>query len=330
MKKSLLFLALLSGMACAVDYVEVERERQYKSGNGYYIVEDGETCRVDGGAFSDFIVSGKGGVFYVTDNSTLELSGNFNFSYNYAWEWLDEGSPAGEGERSDVYLDVGSTLTATATTTVNELFVWTASNVRFEIERRNPALVGTSVELTDFAIGASSVSGTFTGGYISIIESEAGDNPAVELSNMVLTNSVISVNESVTTTASGMELDAESSLTGNVVLNGKNKLALNLSDYSDSSQLDGATLGADSSLVLTLSSDWLSNDEAFTILLNGLSAEEGAEIISAHEGLAVIGVEQDEEAGGVKVTFKAVPEPTTVTLALLGVLAFTGRRRRRV
>lgn len=328
MKKSLLFLALLSGMACAEDYVEVEREIQYQNGDGYNIVTGGETCRVDGGSFSDFIVSGKGGVFYVTDNSTLELSGNFNFSYNYAWEWLDEGSPAGYGERSDVYLDGGSTLTATATT-VNELFVWTESNVRFEIERRNPALDGTSVGLTGVTIGASSVSGTFTGGKISIIESEADDNPAVELSNMVLTGSVISVNDSVTTTASGMELDAESSLTGNVVLNGNNKLALKLSGDSDSWQLEGATLGADSSLVLTLSSDWLSNDEAFTILLKGLSAEEGAEIISAHEGLAVIGVEQDEEAGGVKVTFKAVPEPTTVTLSLLGVLAFTGRRRRR-
>ena len=203
--------------------------------------------------------------------------------------------------------------------------MWTASNVRFEIYG------GASVELTDVTIGASSVSGTFTGIDISIIESEAGDNPAVELSNMVLTNSLIFVDDSVTTTASGMELDAESSLTGNVVLNGNNKLALNLinSGDSDSWQLDGATLGADSSLVLTLSSDWLSNDEAFTILLGGLSAEEGAVITSAHEGLAVIGVEQDEEAGGVKVTFKAVPEPTTVTLSLLGVLVFTGRRRRR-
>lgn len=324
MKKSLLFLALLSGMACAEDYVGVERENQYKPGNGYYIVEDGETCKVKGCSFSDFIVSGNGGVFYVTENSTLELSGNNNFSDNYAWDLLEEGSPTGDGVRSDVYLDVGSTLTATATT-VNELYVWTASNVRFEIYG------GASVELTDVTIGASSVSGTFTGIDISIIESEAGDNPAVELSNMVLTNSLIFVDDSVTTTASGMELDAESSLTGNVVLNGNNKLALNLinSGDSDSWQLDGATLGADSSLVLTLSSDWLSNDEAFTILLGGLSAEEGAVITSAHEGLAVIGVEQDEEAGGVKVTFKAVPEPTTVTLSLLGVLVFTGRRRRR-
>lgn len=324
MKKSLLFLALLSGMACAEDYVGVELEHQYKNGDGFYVVKGGETCKVEGCSFSDVFVTGRGGVFYVTENSTLELRGYNNFSYNYAWDWLDEGSPAGEGERSDVYLDNGSTLTATATT-VNELHVWTASNVRFEIYG------GDSVELTDVTIGASSVSGTFTGIDINIIEGEAGGNPAVELSNMVLTESLIFVDDSVTTTASGMELDAESSLTGNVVLNGNNKLALNLinSVDSDSSQLDGATLGADSSLVLTLSSDWLSNDEAFTILLRGLSAEEGAVITSAHEGLAVIGVEQDEEAGGVKVTFKAVPEPTTVTLSLLGVLAFTGRRRRR-
>lgn len=323
MKKSLLFLALLSGMACAKDYVGDKLEHQYKDGDGFYVVKGGETCKVEGCSFSDVFVTGRGGVFYVTENSTLELSGNNNFSKNYAWDLLEEGSPSGDGVRSDVYLDVGSTLTATATT-VNELFVWTASDVGFEIYG------GDSVELTDVTIGASSVSGTFTGIDINIV-SEAGGNPAVELSNMVLTESLIFVDDSVTTTASGMELDAESSLTGNVVLNGNNKLALNLinSVDSDSSQLDGATLGADSSLVLTLSSDWLSNDEAFTILLRGLSAEEGAEIISAHEGLAVIGVEQDEEAGGVKVTFKAVPEPMTVTLSLLGVLAFAGRRRRR-
>lgn len=322
MKKSLLFLALLSGMACAKDYVGVELEPQYKDGDGFHVVTGGETCRVVGCSFSDVYVAGKGGVFYVTENSTLELSGHNNFSENYAGASLKDGA-LDNGVRSDVYLDGGSTLTATATT-VNELFVWTASDVGFEIYG------GDSVELTDVTIGASSVSGTFTGIDINIV-SEAGGNPAVELSNMVLTESLIFVDDSVTTTASGMELDAESSLTGNVVLNGNNKLALNLpnSGDSDSWQLDGATLGAGSSLVLTLSSDWLSNDEAFTILLGGLSAEEGAVITSAHEGLAVIGVEQDEEAGGVKVTFKAVPEPTTVTLSLLGVLAFTGRRRRR-
>lgn len=283
---------------------------ELKYGNGGVAsVEAGSVCTAENSIYSEYNVSGKGGVFYVEKNAQLALSGTLVFSDNYHNAEVKEGIPYGDA--NDVYLEDGATLTATATIE-SELYVEEVGGIYYSICRNG----GDAMSFSGFSISSSTVSGSVTGADISV-------EGAASFNDLSLTSTIIRAESG---SASGIKLDAASCLTGNVVLNGSNKLAL--SGDSDSWQLDGATLGADSSLVLTLSSDWLSNDEAFTILLGGLSAEAGAEIISDHEGLAVIGVEQDEEAGGVKVTFKAVPEPTTVTLSLLGVLAFARRRRR--
>ncbi len=316
MKKTLiLLLALASGVAYA----------EYKDGNGgAQIVSAGTSIAVDSPTYSEYHVSGKGGVFYVENGATLNLTGAVDFSENYQDETIEDGSYAGTGIYSDVYLQNGAKLNISAQISGDaNMYIDTESGAYWWID---------GGVLDSVSMSGNTFSGSVADSFVSIEILDYTATPALTLSNVSLSNSTMMFDPAVSVSASGLALDASSyfySFGGDVLLSGSNTMTLEgLKSY----QLDGVTLGEGAALALTLTQEQLEEltDSTVTIELVGLSLEGDAAFTAISEGadsLQILGYTTTD--GGVSVTVSTVvPEPTTATLSLLALAALAARRRR--
>lgn len=289
-------------------------ELSFKEGNGGVAsVEAGSVYTAENSIYSEYNVSGKGGVFYVEKNAQLALSGTLGFLDNYHNAEVEEGIPY--GDTNDVYLEDGATLTATATIE-SELYVEEVGGIYYSIYRNG----GDAMSFSGFSISSSTVSGSVTGADISV-------EGAASFNDLSLTSTIIWAESG---SASGITLDAASSLNGAVLLSGNNAVIL---EGWESWQLADVTLADGASLVFTLTPEQLeSMGNELTITLGALSLQGEATFAVANDGLQVTGYSVEVDAGGNKsvvVTVAAVPEPTTATLSLLALAALAARRRRR-
>ncbi len=314
MKKTLiLMLALASGVACA----------EYKDGNGgKQVVTSGNSVTIENPTISDYHVSGKGGAFYVENGATLNLTGSVDFSENYQDETIENGSYAGTGIDSDVYLQNGAKLNISAQISGDgDMYVDTEAGAYWGIYGG----VLDSVSMT-----GNTFSGSVAGSFVSIEILDGTATPALTLSKVSLTNSTMTFDPAVSVSASGLALDASSYFGGDVLLSGSNTMTLK---GLKSDQLDGVTLGEGAALALTLTQEQLEEltGSTITIELVGLSLEGDAAFTAISEeadSLQILGYTTTD--GGVSVTVSTVvPEPTTSTLSLLALAALAARRRRR-
>ncbi len=316
MKKTLvMMLALASGVAYA----------EYKDGNGgAQIVSAGTSIAVDSPTYSEYHVSGKGGVFYVENGGELSLTGAIDFTENYQDETIDEGSYAGTGIKSDVYLEDGAKLNISAQISGDgNMQVDTESGVYWQIE--GGVLNGVSMTSDSF-------SGSVADSFVSIEILDNSATPALTLANVTLENCFVLVDPAVSVAASGLTLDAWSSLNslGGILLGGNNAITL---EGLESLQLDGVTLGDGAALALTLTGEQLGEVTGgpVTVEFTGLSLEGEADFTVTCEGVDALQVSGYSVTDvGVSVTLSTVvPEPTTATLSLLALAALAARRRRR-
>ncbi len=309
-------LALVSGVACA----------EYKDGNGgKQVVTSGNSVTIENPTISEYHVSGKGGAFYVENGATLNLTGSVDFSENYQDETIEDGSYAGTGIYSDVYLEDGAKLNISA-----EI----AGDADMHIDTESGAYWGIYGGVLDsVSMTGNTFSGSVADSFVSIENLDYTATPALTLSNVSLTNSMMMFDPAVSVSASGLTLDATSyfySLGGDVLLSGSNTMTL---EGLESYQLEGVTLGEGAALALTLTQEQLEEltDSTVTIELVGLSLEGDAAFTAISEGadsLQILGYTTTD--GGVSVTVSTVvPEPTTATLSLLALAALAARRRRR-
>lgn len=309
-------LALASGVACAA----------YKDGNGgAQIVSAGTSIAVDSPTYSEYHVSGKGGVFYVENGAELNLTGAIDFNENYQDETIEDGSYAGTGIYSDVYLEDGAKLNISAQISGDgNMQVDTEAGVYWQIE--GGVLNGVSMTSDSF-------SGSVADSFVSIEILDYSATPALTLANVTLENSFVLVDPAVSVAASGLTLDAWSSLNslgGNILLGGSNAITL---EGLKSLQLDGVTLGDGAALALTLTGEQLGEvtGAPVTVEFTGLSLEGEADFTVTCEGVDALQVSGYSVTDiGVSVTLSTVvPEPTTATLSLLALAALAARRRRR-
>lgn len=314
MKKTLiLMLALASGVACA----------EYKDGNGgKQVVTSGNSVTIENPTISEYHVSGKGGAFYVENGATLNLTGSVDFSENYQDETIEDGSYAGTGIYSDVYLEDGAKLNISAQISDDGyMYIDTESGAYWVIKGG----VLDSVSMT-----GNTFSGSVADSIVSIEILDGTATPALTLTNVSLINSTMTFDPAVSVSASGLALDASSYFGGDVLLSGSNTMTL---AGLKSDQLDGVTLGEGAALALTLTQEQLEEltGSTITIELVGLSLEGDAAFTAISEGadsLQILGYTTTD--GGVSVTVSTVvPEPTTATLSLLALAALAARRRRR-
>ncbi len=287
-------------------------------------VESGQTIRVSGATFENNVALGKGGAIYVEGGGILQMHGAMRFSENYESEVLEEGAPKGWGVAGDVYLESGATLAAGGAT-ANQIYVSTAADVVFSMRALESTFTLSSATIT-----SAGLSGTFGGVDIVVDSYKYGEGErTANLQNITLEGSMIFCNSYVSVVASGISLDATSTLTGSVVLSGSN--ALTLSGIR-SNQLHRSTLADGAVLHLELSEDMMLTDgeQAVAISLVGLKVADGAEVAFA----ASLGDTQFAVTGytvtdsGVVVSVTSIPEPATSTLSLLALAALAVRRRR--
>lgn len=300
-----------------VQYVETSAD---KSNGGVYYLEAGETKSFADTEFSNNYAVGKGGAIFAEGGAQIELSGEMRFVDNCHNARVEDGF--WYGDDNDIYLSSGEKgeahIRVTESAGLNRLYVESDSGVKFRMYAYDGAF-----SMSDAVIGCSSLSGTYEGGEIILDMDYELESVAASLNAVTLVGSDIFVNYGVVTTASGISLDAASTLTGDVVLvGGGNSLTLN---DKISYQLSGVTL-KDGSLALTLTDEQLQAAvDELRIELGELSIEGEVAFTAANSGCRVTGYTAGED--GVVVTI-AVPEPATATLSLLALAALAARRRR--
>ncbi len=307
-------LALVPGVACA---------ESYKDGNGgRQVVTSGESVTVENPTYSEYHVSGKGGVFYVESGAELNLTGAVDFSENYQDEEVAEG--VFYKFLNDVYLENGAKLNISA-----EI----AGDANMHIDTESGAYWWIDGGVLE---GVSMTSNTFSGcvadSFVSIENLDDTATPSLTLEDVSLINSQILIDPTVSVSASNLTLDASSyfnSFGGYVLLGGSNSMEL---EGLESYQLDGVTLGEGAALSFTLSAESLEAlaDSTVTVNFYGLSLEGEATFTAMSDeaaSLQIVSYTTTDE--GVSVTLSTiVPEPTTATLSFLALAALVARRRR--